>query len=194
MRIITGITGASGSIYAVSLVKELVRAGSDVHLIFSDNGAAVMRHETGFEPEGLKAALSEDAGGHPVHIHDNGDLFAAPASGSFRADAMVIVPCSMATLGGIASGNLHSLMGRSADVCLKEGRKLVAVPRETPLSRIHLKNMLSLSEAGAVILPAMPGFYSRPESIEELINFVTARILDQLGIENSLSPRWREPI
>jgi len=186
MKIIIGITGASGSIYAVRLIDELCRGKNDVHIICSETGAEVFKYETGISPAEYTAGLDPAK----TVLHSNDDLFAGPASGSFKADAMVIVPASMATLGGLAAGSLGSLIGRAADVCLKERRKLIAVPRETPFSRIHLKNMLSLTDAGAVILPAMPGFYNKPESVADIVNFTVARILDQLGIENSLTKRW----
>jgi len=188
MKIIIGITGASGSIYAVRLIEELCRGKNDVHIICSETGSEVFKYETGISPEEFTAGLDTNAA--KMVLHSNADLFAGPASGSFKADAMVIVPASMTTLGGLAAGSLGSLLGRSADVCLKERRKLIVVPRETPFSRIHLKNMLSLTDAGAVILPAMPGFYNKPESVDDIVNFTVARILDQLGIENSLTRRW----
>ncbi|MBI9107520.1 MAG: UbiX family flavin prenyltransferase [Spirochaetales bacterium] len=187
-RIIIGITGASGSVYAKRLIEELSGAGHDVHVICSKTGDEVFSYETGISPEDFIRTL----GGSPKApvIHQNDNLFAPPASGSFKADAMVIVPASMATLGGIAAGSLQSLLGRSADVCLKERRKLIIVPRETPFSRIHLRNMLELTETGAVILPAMPGFYNHPKTVDDIVNFTVARILDQLGIENTLTKRW----
>ena len=186
MKILTAVTGASGSIYAERLISELHRTGHEVHVIFSDTGRAVFEYETGRKPE----LFIEELGKPAPTVHDNSNLFAPPASGSFRMDAMIIAPSSMSTIGGLAAGSLGSLIGRSADVCLKERRRLIIVPRETPLSRIHLKNMLELTEAGAVILPAMPGFYNRPASVDDIVNFTVARILDQLEIENDLSKRW----
>jgi 4-hydroxy-3-polyprenylbenzoate decarboxylase len=184
-RIILGITGASGSIYAAGLIKELSERGVETHVICTERGAEVFQYEMGLGLKDFTGRLESK----PV-IHSNSDLFAGPASGSFGAEAMVIVPCSMASLGGIASGSLQSLLGRAADVCLKEKRKLIAVPRETPLSKIHLENMLRLSSAGAVIMPAMPAFYNRPETVEDMVNFILSRILDQLDIPNDLTERW----
>ena len=125
-----------------------------------------------------------------VFLYENEDLFCPPASGSFRNDGMVIVPCSMASLAGIAGGTLHSLLGRAADVTLKEKRRLIAVPRETPLSRIHIKAMLALDETGGMIIPAAPAFYNRPETVTDLVDSVVARILNALGIENNLFKPW----
>jgi 4-hydroxy-3-polyprenylbenzoate decarboxylase len=187
-KIIIGITGASGSVYALRLIEELYHAGHDIHIICSETGAEVFEYELGMSPESFVKKLK--TGGPLPVIHQNSNLFSPPASGSFKADAMVIVPCSMASLGGMASGSLQSLLGRSADVCLKEKRTLIVAPRETPLNQIHLRNMLSLSEAGAIILPAMPGFYNHPASVDDIVNFTVSRILDQLGIENNLIKRW----
>ncbi|MDC7226481.1 MAG: UbiX family flavin prenyltransferase [Spirochaetales bacterium] len=187
-KIIIGITGASGSVYAVRLIEELCSHGKELHLIFSETGTEVFRYETGISPEEFIGKLNT-----PINkptLHSNTDIFAPPASGSFIADAMVIVPCSMATLGSIANGSLRSLLGRSADVCFKERRKIIIVPRETPFSRIHLKNMLELTDAGAVILPAMPAFYNHPETVNDIVDFTVARILDQLNVENSMIKRW----
>lgn len=185
-RIIIGITGASGSLYARRLIEELQKNGCELHILYSKTGAEVFEYETGNTPDDF---IKRFTGNIPT-LHSNDNLFAPPASGSFKASAMVIVPCSMATLGGLATGSLQSLLGRSADVCLKERRKLIIVPRETPFSRIHLKNMLELTESGAVILPAMPGFYNKPGTVDDVVNFTVARILDQLGVENSLTKRW----
>lgn len=187
-RIIIGITGASGSIYAKRLIEELHRSGAELHIICSETGLEVFGYETGNSLPDFINSLGNSS--RTPLIHENSNLFAPTASGSFRADGMVIVPCSMATLGGMASGSLQSLLGRTAAVCLKERRKLIIVPRETPLNRINLKGMLELDEAGAVILPAMPGFYNRPETVEDVVDFTVSRILDQLGVDNSLSKRW----
>lgn len=187
-KLIIGITGASGSLYAARLIEELYRSVDESHIICSETGAEVFKYETGGSIEDFINKLNNS--NKKLTLHSNSNIFAPPASGSFKADAMVIVPCSMATLGSIASGSLRSLLGRSADVCLKERRKLIIVPRETPFSRIHLKNMLELTDAGAVILPAMPGFYNHPETVDDIVNFTVARILDQLNIENSLIKRW----
>ena len=188
-RYIVGITGASGSAYAVRLLEELLRGGHEVHLVVSQTGQQVMEYETG------RTLSPEFADAYPegrLVIHPHDDLFASISSGSFRTDGMVVVPCSMTTLGEIASGSSRNLLGRAADVCIKERRKLVLVPRELPFSTIHLRNMLSLSEMGVVILPASPGFYHRPQSVKDIVDFIVSRILDSLGIENNLYPKWRQ--
>lgn len=187
-RYIIGITGASGSIYGVRIVQELLRAENEVHLVLTKNGARVLSYEL---ERDIDEALSElnNCGGKLI-IHDNEDLFASIASGSFKVDGMAIVPCSMSTLGEIANGVSKNLLGRAADVCIKEGRKLIVVPREMPLSPIHLKNMLELSQLGINIMPAMPGFYQRPKTMDDIVNFVVGRVLSGLGIENNLYLKW----
>jgi len=187
-RYIVGITGASGSVYAVRLLEELLRGGHEVHLVVSQTGQKVMEYETGMTI-GPEFAEAYPEGKLVIHPYD--DLFASISSGSYKTDGMVIVPCSMTTLGEIATGSSRNLLGRAADVCIKERRKLVLVPRELPFSTIHLRNMLSLSEMGVVILPANPGFYHRPQSVNDIVDFIVSRILDMLGIENSLYPKWR---
>lgn len=187
-RYIIGITGASGSIYGVKVVEELLRGGHEVHLVLTENGGKVLSYELEKDIDEVLSELNQ-CGGRMV-IHDIEDLFASIASGSFKVDGMAIVPCSMSTLGEIANGVSKNLLGRAADVCIKEGRKLIIVPRETPLSSIHLKNMLTLSELGINIVPAMPGFYQRPKTIEEIINFVVGRVLSGFGIENNLYLKW----
>jgi len=201
MKLIVGITGASGSLYGIRLLEELVVRGTEIHLILTSNGEDVLRHETGLSRRSLMdrlETLAERRGGQSpgtatggmIFLHENGDLFSPPASGSFLHDGMIIVPCSMASLAGIASGSLHSLLGRAADVTLKERRRLIVVPRETPMSRIHLKAMLTLDEAGGMILPASPAFYNRPGTVDDLVDSVVSRILNALGIENSLFTPW----
>ena len=187
-RYIVGVTGASGSVYAVRLLEELLGSGHEVHLVVSQNGQDVMEYETGMtiSPD---FTIAHPEGKLVIHAHD--DMFASISSGSFQTDGMAVVPCSMATLGEIAAGCSRNLIGRAADVCIKERRRLVLVPREMPLSPIHLRNMLSLSEAGAVIMPASPGFYHRPQSVKDIVDFVVSRILDTLGVENSLYQKWR---
>lgn len=189
--IVIAITGASGTVYARRLVEELVRHGLRIHLIVSDAGAIVLRQELqikvdleNFDP-GL---LVEDS--ETVCYHHYSDITAPVASGSFPIRAMVVVPCSMGTLGSIASGISGNLIERAADVTLKERRPLILVPRETPLNAIHLENMLKLARAGACIMPAMPAYYHLPRSISDQVDFIVGKILDQLGIENDLSPRW----
>lgn len=187
-RYIIGITGASGSIYGVRVIEELLRRENEVHLVLTQNGGKVLAYEL---EKSLKEVLSElNKCGSRMFVHDIEDLFAPIASGSFKVDGMAIVPCSMSTLGEIANGVSKNLLGRAADVCIKEGRKLIIVPRETPLSSIHLKNMLTLCELGINILPAMPGFYQRPKTMDDIINFVVGRVLSGLGIENNLYLKW----
>lgn len=187
-KYIVGITGASGSIYGIRLIEELLKSGNEVHIIITDSGKQVLNYETDYTVDLLIKHLKEF--GSNIKIHDIDNLFAATASGSFKTDGMIILPCSMSTVGEIANGMSKNLLGRSADVCLKERRKLIVVPRETPFNTIHLKNMLSLTEAGAVILPAMPGFYHKPETIEDMIDFVVGKVMDTLEIENNLFKKW----
>lgn len=187
-KIIVGITGASGSIYGISLVKQLLIRQIEVHLVCTENGKEVMEYELEESFENIITGLQKNF--RNLKIHNIDDLFSPIASGSFKTSAMVIAPCSMATLGEISTGVSKNLLGRAADVCIKEKRKLVMVPRETPLSTIHLTNMLNLSKIGVTILPAMPGFYSKPKSLEEIINFLVGRILDELEIDNDLFKRW----
>ncbi|PIQ82086.1 MAG: aromatic acid decarboxylase [Candidatus Omnitrophica bacterium CG11_big_fil_rev_8_21_14_0_20_64_10] len=181
---IVAVTGASGALYGVRLLRELIRQGREPHVIVSPPGRQVLATELG--SGSLKELLGSD-GFREEQVRD----FASPlASGSFETDGMVIVPCSMGTLGSIASGVSQNLIHRAAEVTLKERRRLILVPRETPFSQIALKNMLTLSQAGADILPANPGFYHAPASVEELVDFVVARILDLMGIPHTLSRRW----
>jgi 4-hydroxy-3-polyprenylbenzoate decarboxylase len=194
VRIFLGITGASGAPYALRLLRELSAARCEVGVCASRSGVEVLATELYGDPglgrEGVLARLTEGLGGVTVYEPDD---YAAPyASGSARVDGYVICPCSMATLGTVAAGAMANLVHRAASVALKEGRRLVLVPRETPLSAIHLENMLRLRSAGAVILFAAPGFYHRPASIDDLVGFVVARCLDQLGIENTVAARWAQ--
>jgi 4-hydroxy-3-polyprenylbenzoate decarboxylase len=187
-KIILGLTGASGSIYFLRLVEELSRQEVELHLIASQLGEKVLQYETGITlNEQVKLWNSNDA---KVIVEDNSNLFSAVASGSSRFDAMAIVPCSMSTLAKLAHGITETLLTRAADVMIKERRRLVLVPRETPLSTVHLKNMTELSQLGATILPAMPGFYGKPETMDDLINFVVGKTLDGLDIENNYYQRW----
>ena len=194
-NIFVALTGASGSVYGLRLVEQLCLGGFRVTLSVSCSGTAVCREETGLDLSGdLERALQRlyqhlevDSGVQLVHPDD---LFCGAASGSSAPDAMVICPCSMGTLARIACGVSGNLIERSADVMLKERRPLLLVPRETPLSDIHLENMLKLSRCGARIVPAMPGFYTRPDSVLEMVDFVVGKLLDQLGIVNDLYKRW----
>ena len=184
-----GITGASGARYAVRLLECLNTAGVPVQLVVSDTGWRLLQEETDIADE---SALRQRTGDwSKVTVYTDQDRGATPASGSAPSRGMVICPCSMGTLASIAQGTTRSLIERAADVVLKERRKLVLVPRETPYSLIHLQNMTRLTRAGAVILPASPGFYHRPESVDELVDFVVGRILAQLGVEGVIGPTWR---
>ncbi|MDD2499392.1 MAG: UbiX family flavin prenyltransferase [Geobacter sp.] len=191
MRILLAITGASGSIYGLRLLEELLRGGHNVTLVASASGLEVCRYETGIElndTESLKQRWGlPDAG---LLIRSADDLWAPEASGSAASDAMVIAPCSMGTVGRVAAGISGNLIERAADVMLKEHRPLLLLPRETPFSTIHLENLLKLSQCGARIIPAMPGFYHQPESMADLVDFVVGKLLDQLGIAHDLFKRW----
>ena len=181
MRIIVAISGASGSIYAIRLLEELGH-DHEVLLVASETAKQIMMDEADMNFSDLEELAAE--------TYDNSDLGAAICSGSHSFDAMVIVPCSMTTLAKLATGIGDNVITRAGSVCLKERRKLIIVPRETPMSSIQLENMLRLSQNGAVILPAMPGFYGQPETVDDIVNFVVGRILDQLGIENDVGTRW----
>jgi len=185
------ITGASGAPYWVRLLEILLKADREVHVVASSNAGTVSEAELGLDFEGaLEKARSAAGDAGTLRVFDRGDFYAPMASGSARMAGMVICPCSTGTLARIAHGTSEDLITRAADVCLKERRKLVVVPRETPLSLVHLRNMVSLTEAGAVVLPAMPGFYHRPEGVAGLVDFVVQRILDQLDIAVDISRRW----
>lgn len=181
------ITGASGAPYAVRLLHRLNDSGTPVRLIVSSYGFRLLAEEAGIKGiDGLRAATGDWSN---VELFEGDDRGATPASGSAPSRGMVICPCSMGTIASIAAGTSRNLVERAADVALKERRPLVLVPRETPLSAIHLENMLRLTNAGATILPAAPGFYHRPRSIEDLVDFIVFRILDHLGVESD-APRW----
>jgi 4-hydroxy-3-polyprenylbenzoate decarboxylase len=187
--VVFGITGASGAPYAVRLLRALNDSGTPVRLIVSGYGLRLLAEETEVEGvEGLKAATGDWS---RVELYDSLDRGATPASGSAPSRGMVICPCSMGTLASIAAGTSRNLVERAADVALKERRTLILVPRETPFSLIHLENMTRLTRAGATIMPAAPGFYHRPKSIGDLVDFVVARVLDHLGVEHELGRRWR---
>ena len=191
LPIVVAITGASGAPYAVRLLEQLLAADRPVWLIVTSHGLRLLHTELGIDSvDSLRKQVGADAWRRLVTAYDDADRGAAPASGSSRNAGMVICPCSMGTLSAVSIGASRSLVERAADVMLKERRTLVLVPRETPLSAIHLQNMLRLTRAGAVVLPAAPGFYHRPQTIQELVDFVVARVLDQLGVEHALSRRW----
>ena len=194
--IAVGMTGASGAQYGLRLVECLIKARRRVYLMLSRPAQLVIGLETEFKlpgrPGEIARALGARFGASDGQLQVLGpEEWTAPvASGSGAPCAMVVCPCSMATLSSIAVGASRSLLERAADVMLKEGRKLILVPRETPLSAIHLENMLKLARLGVVMLPANPGFYHRPQRVEDLVDFVVARVLDHLGVEHSLAPRW----
>jgi 4-hydroxy-3-polyprenylbenzoate decarboxylase len=182
-RIVVGMSGSSGAIYGVRLVQALKKCSdAQLHLIVSAGAEANIRIETGLEPEGVKALADV--------VHDPKNLAASLASGSFKTMGMVVAPCSMKTLSEIAYSDSNNLLVRAADVCLKERRKLVLVPRETPLHRGHLELMLRVTESGGVILPPVPAFYHQPKTIEDLISHTVGKILDQFDIEHDLFRRW----
>ena len=183
------VTGASGAPYAVRLLEVLNGLGVPVRLIISKTGWRLLREEEGIEDEAALRARTGDWS--RVLRYDDADRGATPASGSAASRGMVVCPCSRGTLASIAQGTSRSLIERAADVALKERRPLILVPRETPYSVLHLENMLRLSRAGAVVLPASPGFYHRPRTIAELVDFIVARILTHLGIEAEIGPRWK---
>lgn len=183
------MTGASGAGYAVRLLRVLNDMQVPVSLIISDVGWRLLNEEMDIRDEGGLRQLTGDWS--RVKIFADHDRGATPASGSAPSRGMVVCPCSMGTLASIAQGTTRSLIERAADVCLKERRRLILVPRETPYSAIHLENMLRLTNAGAVVLPASPGFYHRPESIDDLIDFVVGRVVAQLGFDARIGPRWQ---
>ena len=185
---VLAITGASGAPYAVRLLEVLAAARVPVWLIVSAHGMRLLQEEC--EIGSLAALESATGGWSTVTVHTDQDRGALPASGSQRTAGMVICPCSMGTLSAVAHGSSRSLIERAADVTLKEGRKLILVPRETPLSLVHLRNMTACAEAGATVLPAAPGFYHRPAEVGELVDFIVQRVLDQLGLDLDITRRW----
>ncbi|MCM3269221.1 UbiX family flavin prenyltransferase [Paenibacillus elgii] len=194
---VIGITGASGAAYGVRLCRFLLSAGEDVHLIVTDAGWRVLKEELGWDASKRQESVrlhfeSENWPGKLEYVPVQ-DIGAKTASGSFRTQGMVVVPCSMGTLSGIANGASDNLLERTADVMLKEGRKLIVVPRETPLHAIHLENMLKLARLGVRILPAMPAFYQGPQTLDDMIDFVVGKILDCMEIEHQLYKRWGMP-
>ena len=183
MRYLVSIGGASGSIYGIRLLQELNKMGHEIHLVVSEGGKKILQHETNYTYPVVKTQ---------AHIvYDNDDLCAGPASGSFLLDGMIVIPCSMKTLSAIAHGFGDTLTSRAANCCLKEGRTLILVLRETPLDLPGIKNMLAAKESGAIIVPAMPAFYHKPERIEDLVDFIVGKVFDQLGIQHSLFKRWK---
>ena len=185
MRVVVGVSGASGVVYGIRLLEALGTIGAERHLVLSKAAAMTIAYETDRTVADVKA-LAE-------HVHDNADVGAGPASGSFRSLGMIIAPCSMRTLAEIAQGLATSLLTRAADVALKERRRLILAPRETPLHLGHLRNMALATEIGALIAPPMPAFYARPATLDDLVDHQVGRWLDLLGLDNELVRRWREP-
>ena len=183
MKVLLSIGGASGSIYGIRLLEELIKSKVETHLIVSDGAKKILEHETNYKFKNLKKKSH--------FYYDNNDLFAGPASGSFKLDAMVVAPCSMKTLSAIANGYGDTLTSRSASCQLKEERKLILVIRETPLDLPSIENIRKAKLAGASVLPAMPGFYHKPKKIEDLVDFIVGKTLDQLGIKHTLFKRWK---
>jgi 4-hydroxy-3-polyprenylbenzoate decarboxylase len=191
---VIGITGASGVVYGIKLCEFMLSIGKTVHLLITDAGWRVLHDELDWQVTRRQEALEQffkPAAGKLIY-HPIQDIGASVASGSFRTEGMIIIPCSMGTLSAIAHGASDNLLERTADVMLKEGRKLIIVPRETPLHTVHLENMLTLARMGVKIIPAMPAFYQRPQSLDELVQFLVGKVLDSIGIEHELFTRWGE--
>jgi len=184
-RIVIGITGGSGVIYGIRLLEVLKEVGDglETHLIISPAGAVTIKAETDYGPNEVEKLAAK--------VYRFSDIAAPLASGSFNFESMVVIPCSMHTLGAIASGLADNLLVRAAEVALKEKHRLILVPRETPLTLIHLENMVKVAQAGAIVVPAMPAFYERPKSIDDIVNHLVGKTLDLLGIENELFKRWK---
>lgn len=196
-HILVAMTGASGAVYGLRLVEELLASKCRVTLLLSRSGRQVLAHETGLDWQGdvdqrLEQMRQYFQCGEKLDHYDGDDMCAPPASGSAGLSAMVVMPCSMGTTGRMAAGISGNLIERAADVMLKENRLLLLVPRETPLSVIHLENLLRLARAGARIVPAMPAFYQKPQSMADLVDFMVGKVLDGLGIEHKLFRRWGE--
>lgn len=181
-RLIVGISGASGAIYGVRLLEVLRRSDVETHLIVSKAGALTLKHETGLDLDAVKALADVS---HPI-----GDVGAACSSGSFKTLGMVVAPCSMKTLAEIATGATSNLLSRSADVVLKERRRLVLMVRETPLTLVHLRNMTTVTEMGAIVAPPLPAFYARPDGLDAMVDHSVGRVLDLFGLDTDLVRRW----
>jgi 4-hydroxy-3-polyprenylbenzoate decarboxylase len=193
-RYVLGMSGASGPVLGVRVLRELVKT-SEVHLIMTDMALSILKEESGIDwtpGKGVSSGerIREYFSSDNVHFWPVDDLRAPAASGSFRTDGMVVVPCSVKTLAGIAAGFANNLLLRAADVTIKEGRPLLLCPRETPLSPLHLENMLKLARIGVRIVPPVPAFYHRPESLEDMMNFLAGKLLDAMGVEHALFTRW----
>jgi 4-hydroxy-3-polyprenylbenzoate decarboxylase len=182
-RIIIGISGATGAVYGVELLKELRELGIETHLVISKNGQITIAHETEYSVPAVQKLAD--------HFYSNQDMTAEIASGSFKTDGMIVAPCSMSSLSEIATGRGSNLLTRAADVVLKERRKLVLLPRETPLNLAHIRNMAAVTEMGGIIAPPLPAFYAKPASIEELVAHSVGRVLDLFGLESAKIKRWQ---
>ncbi len=192
---ILAITGASGAVLGIRVLEELLAKGSKVHVLISSQAFGIIHGETGLDFRGetdadTQKALSRAFKSDNVFFHSEGNLYAPISSGSYKTAGMLVVPCSMKTLAAIAYGFADSIITRAADVCLKEGRSLLLSPREMPFSAVHLENMLRLARLGVKIAPPVPAFYHKPESLEDIVNFVAGKILDAVGVENNLFNRW----
>lgn len=181
-RIIIGISGASGAIYGIEMLKALREAGVETHLVISKNGQITIAYETDYSVAEVQKLAD--------HWYSNNDMAAAISSGSFATEGMVVAPCSMSSLSEIATGRGSNLLTRAADVCLKERRRLVLLPRETPMHAVHIKNMLTVCELGGIIAPPVPAFYARPQSLAEMVAHTAGRVLDLFGIETAAVKRW----
>jgi len=189
-NLILAITGASGAPFGVAVLKELVKSAT-VHVIISSNTFPIISDETGFDwADHTETKLRKHFGADNIYFYEDRNMEAPIASGSFKTDGMLIVPCSMKTLAGIANGYANNLIERAADVTLKEGRRLLVAPREMPFSAIHLENMLKLARLGVTIVPPVPAFYHHPENLGQMIDFITGKILDSFGISHELFKPW----
>lgn len=182
-KLIIGITGASGTLYGVRLLQVLHEIGVETHLIISPSAEKTREYETELSSQDIKSLAS--------HVYAYSDIAAGISSGSFRTDGMIVAPCSMKTLAEIATGVTANLISRAADVILKERRRLVLLTRETPLTTIHIKNMLSVTEAGAIVMPPVPAFYAKPKSLDDIVNHTVGRVLDLFSLDHNLVNRWR---
>lgn len=187
-RYIIGITGASGSIYGTRLIEELIKKEHEVYLVITNNGVKVLEYELEINFKNWVENINKNK--NLLKLCDIDDMFSSIASGSFKTDGMIIVPCSMGTLSKISNGFADNLLTRAADVMIKEKRKLILIPRETPLSSIHLQNMLFLSNLNVLIIPPMPAFYEKPKTIEDIVNVTIGRILSSINIESDLYHEW----
>ena len=196
---VVGISGGSGAPYTRRVIEGLVEAGHDAKIVVTDAGRRVFEIELGIALTGDPAAdtqiltdnLDLSSGSGSIELFDQRNVAATIASGSYECAGMVVVPCSMGTLARIATGISSNLLERAADAALKERRRLILVPRETPLSLIHLRNMTAVTEAGAIVMPAMPGFYHLPQSVDDLVDMIAGRVLDGLGVDSNLRKRWQ---